>query len=96
LNLRTWFAQAWPFPRQRAALAFQYQKLAALCPLVLADLGMRAQLWDNPPPAANLYEAGYAAGRRSLALETFRICKADPALIFDQVPAKPTPSREQA
>jgi hypothetical protein len=87
MNLRKWFLEAWPFADERVALAGEYQAMKHLT-LALADIGLRASLWDNPPPPASVYEAGVNDGRRQLALEIFRICEADPRLIFQAVPAR--------
>ncbi len=87
MNLPRWFRQAWPYSDARKALLAEYGQLKRLN-LVLADIGMRGGLWGDPGRVASLYEAGVAAGRRQMALEIFRIVRADPTQLFGYVPTK--------
>ncbi len=94
MNLVRWFAQSWPFEHGRKAVLVEYEQLGRL-KLVLADIGLRAALWQPKARAATLYDAGFAAGKEAMALEIFRIVKADPIALFGYVPAKPKAGAEK-
>ena len=86
MNLQAWFNAAWPSRERRSRLAAEYRALAEL-DNVLADIGLRGSLWNTAPGNLTLFDAGVFEGRRQMALELFRICKTDPALIFSTIEA---------
>lgn len=88
MNFRRWFEQFWIDDRARAVLA-EYISVGSQAKLFLADIALRGGVFADPPPQATEYEAGFDAGRRSLALETITLCKADPAQLYDFVPKQP-------
>jgi hypothetical protein len=94
MNLVRWFRQAWPFAHGRAAVLAEYGRMRNL-PLVMTDIGLRGGVWGAQPNVRDLYQAGWNEGRRAFALELFKIVKADPAVLFGNVPEKPKPGAEK-
>lgn len=88
MNLARYFRQFWPFDDARAAVIAGYQRLAR-DKLLLADIGLRGGVWTGGRPGLSVFDAGVQEGRRQLAIEIWRCCRADPADLFGHVPKKP-------
>ena len=80
-NIRAWFGVFWP--RRARAVAEDYVVIGRDHQLFLADIALRGNLFSRlEPPPADLWQAGRAEGRREMALEIFKMCRADPAQLY--------------
>lgn len=85
---RAWFTHVWPFAGARHLVLADYAAIGAQHPHFLTDLALRGGVYREFDPATDRDLASFN-GRRELALETIKLCKADPSQLFALVPEKP-------
>jgi hypothetical protein len=89
-NFANWFAEMWPFVRERRAVIADVIAIGAEHKHFLADLALRGGVFHSAPIARDLYQAGVMEGRRQVALETIKLCRVDPQLLWQFVATRPT------
>lgn len=89
MNYRVWFGQIWPFPQRRAEVLRGYRVLGSSCRATLADIALRNHVFGEAPPAADLFNAGVAEGRRRAALEVFKLCNINHEQLWELIEKKP-------
>ena len=101
-NNAAWFKKIWPTRRRMAAVLRGYQEFGRQYPETLADIALRAGLYDGaPPPNGDM--AMWQAGRASLAKEILKLADSDARKLlgeFDnglhQQPERRTPLHERS
>ncbi|NUU41383.1 hypothetical protein [Tardiphaga robiniae] len=83
-----WFRQMWPDVVRRRVVLEQYRSLSTK-PELLADIALRANLFV-PIRAENDRQAWIEEGRRQLAIEIFKMARADIDLLWQQIEKRPS------
>jgi hypothetical protein len=93
MNSVQWFRQIWPFPPGRGAAMAGYKALGAQFKHTLTDIALRNYVFHAAPPAADLYAAGVAEGRRQCALEIYKLAGINHDQLWALVEKKPEGNR---
>lgn len=89
MNPVDWLRTMWP--RRWRAVVSDYSALREHRHL-LADIALRGGVYSSFPPKAEVFEAGWREGRRSLALEIIKAADTDPAKLMELVEKAGKPS----